>query len=138
MADTKGNSLVYPKVITSSPFNTVVSSRSKGAEHQALLDLATCSASHSTDLWLGGAAADDVAFYYRPAAACQARVRACSDSMSTELAVFALDEVRCHCAAGLCAARLLSAALSLLLLPSLSARPSAVQNNSTALARFVT
>ena len=94
MTDAKGASLIYPKVATSTPFRDQPSTQGKGAEHQALMDLATCSSSHVAGAWLGGSAAEDIAYYYRPVSNCTLLLSVCSNVMDIEYVVLTLDEVR--------------------------------------------
>jgi hypothetical protein len=93
VTDRKGDIIAYPKVILSSPFAENIDTHGRGAEHRKLMDVAICSQSHILSLWLGRAAADDVAYYYKPSATCNATFRACSDVMDTEIVVLSLEEV---------------------------------------------
>jgi hypothetical protein len=93
VTDTKGNSLLYPKVATSTPFYDEADSQGTGAEYEALMDVSTCSSSHEASAWLGESAADDVAYYYRPAKNCTLTLSICSDDMDIEYVVLSLHEV---------------------------------------------
>jgi hypothetical protein len=98
VSDSKGASLMYPKVATHTPFRDHADTQGMGAEHQDILDIATCSNSHVAGSWLGGSAADDLAYYFRPDANCTMLLSVCSDVMDVELVILTLDEV-CGCLA---------------------------------------